>query len=108
MNLGKLLQEFLDAAVEIGGDTWTKIEKSTPLYAKGYLRSLADIAAGVVDGEIDAADAEMYSSNARLLLIQGIANTAHVVLVQVQAFIDRVLDAVRSAINDALPIPVLD
>lgn len=108
MNLNKLLNEFLDAAIEIGGETWEQIKTSTPLYAKGYLRSLADIAAGVVDGEITEDDAQMYVSNARLLLIMGIANTSHVVFVKVQAFIDRVLDTVKGAINDALPVPLLD
>jgi hypothetical protein len=49
----------------------------------------------------------MYVKNARLLLIMGIANTAQIVMAQVQAFIDSVLKAVKGAINGMLPFPIL-
>jgi len=107
MDVGALTGQILQQAATIGGETWDKIQKSTPLYAKAYVQSLADIAEGVVGGEITKKDAKMYVQNARLLLVMGIANTSHIVLSQVQKFMDGVIASLKTAINAALPIALL-
>ena len=98
---------IIQEAIRRAGGTWDSIRKAAPLYMRAYAQTLADIAAGVVRGEITKKDAAMYVRNARLLLIMGIANTTQTVLVQVQAFIDSVLKAVKASINGALPIAIL-
>ncbi len=50
---------------------------------------------------------ERCTQNARLMLVQGIANTAHILLVQVQKFMDTVFDIVKTGINGALKIAIL-
>ena len=106
-NVTSIANQILAEATKLGGDTWAKIQKSAPLYIKGYAQSLADIATGVLKGEITKKDSKMYAQNATLMLVMGIANTSHIVLVQVQAFFDTVLGILRTAINAALPVPVL-
>ena len=98
---------IISEASRIGGGTWMKIRQAAPLYIRGFAQTAASIAAGVARGEISKKDAAMYAKNARLLLIMGIANTAQIVMVQVQAFIDNVLKAVKGAINGMLPLPIL-
>ncbi len=98
---------IVEEAIRTGGGTWTKIQSAAPLYIRGYAQTLAGIAAGVAKGEISKKDAAMYVRNARLLLVMGIANTCHIVMVQVQTFIDNVLKAVKTSINGALPIAIL-
>jgi hypothetical protein len=107
VNVASIANQILAEAAKLGGDTWTKIQKSAPLYIKGYAQSLADIATGVFKGEITKEDSIMYAKNATLMLVMGIANTSHIVLVQVQAFFDTVLSILKTAINAALPVPVL-
>lgn len=99
----KILQE----ANNVGGDTWTRIRKSAPLYVRGYAQALADIAEGVKEGGISPDDRQMYVDNAELLLVQGIANTSQIVLVEVQKFIDGVLSLAKGFINSKLPVPIL-
>ncbi|MDQ2632309.1 MAG: hypothetical protein M3Y78_01070 [Pseudomonadota bacterium] len=102
--IGKLI---IDEAIRRAGIVWENIRKAAPIYIRGFAQTLADVAAGVVKGEITKKDAAMFVRNARLLLIMGIANTTQTVLVQVQAFMDSVLKAVKSSINGALPIAIL-
>ncbi|MER8652906.1 MULTISPECIES: hypothetical protein [unclassified Mesorhizobium] len=105
--MADLAKQILAQAAATGGETWGKIQKSAPLYVKSYAQSLVDIAAGVVAGEITKKDAKMYVQNAHLLLVMGIANTSHIILAQVQKFIDGVIATLKSAINAALPIAIL-
>jgi hypothetical protein len=107
INVGVLGNTIINEAIRRGGSTWTKIQSAAPLYIRGFAQTLASIAAGVVKGEISKKDAAMYVRNARLLLIMGIANTSHVVLIEVQAFIDGAINAARASINAALPIAIL-
>jgi hypothetical protein len=107
MNVSDLAKQILAQAASIGGETWGKIQQSAPLYVKSYVQSLADIAEGVVAGEITKKDAKMYVQNARLLLVMGIANTSHIILAQVQQFMDGVIATLKGAINAALPIAIL-
>ena len=106
-DLASIANQIIAQATTIGGDTWTKIKKSAPLYVRGFTQNLLDIAAGVVAKEISEKDAKLYAHNARLLLVQGIANTAQIMLVQVQKFIDSVLDILKGAINTTLKFAVL-
>lgn len=107
INVGALGNTIINEAIRRGGGIWTKIQSGAPLYIRGFAQTLAGIAAGVAKGEISKKDAAMYVRNARLLLVMGIANTSPVVLIEVQAFIDGVLNAVRASINGALPIAIL-
>jgi hypothetical protein len=107
MSASGIADVIIGEAVKIGGGTWTKIQKAAPLYIRGYAQTLANIAAGVARGEISKKDAAMYVRNARLLLVMGIANTSHIVLVQVQTFIDNVIKAVKASINGMLPVAIL-
>lgn len=102
-----IVNQFIVQATATGGDTWTRIQKSTPLYAHAYAQNLADIAQGVAKGEITPQDAKMYTQNAQLILVQSIANTSHIVLFEVQSFIDGVLGIIKTAINSRLPVPLL-
>jgi hypothetical protein len=106
-DLASIANQIIAQATTIGGETWTKIQKSAPLYIRGYSQNLLDIAAGVLANEITKADAKLYLQNARLLLVQGIANTAQIMLVQVQKFIDSVLNIVKGAINTSLKVAIL-
>ena len=107
MDAAGLANLILTEAIKTGGSTWTKIQKSAPLYVRGYARTLIDIAEGVAAGEITKKDAAMYVTNAGLLLVMGIANTSQIVLTQVQSFMDAVLAALKTAINGALPVAIL-
>ena len=107
MSLSGIGDVIIGEAVKIGGGTWTNIQKAAPLYIRGYAQTLANIAAGVARDEISKKDAAMYVRNARLLLVMGIANTSHIVLVQVQTFIDNVIKAVKASINGMLPVAIL-
>ena len=107
INVAALGNVIINEAIGRGGSTWTKIQSAAPLYIRGFAQTLASIAAGVAKGEISKKDAAMYVRNARLLLIMGIANTCQVVLIEVQTFIENVLNAVRASINGALPIAIL-
>jgi hypothetical protein len=107
VNVEAIVKQIIDQASKQGGDTWTRVKKSAPLYIRGYAQNLADIAAGVSKGEISTSDAKMYVQNAHLLLAMGIANTSHIMLYEVQLFIDSVLAIVKTAINGALPVAVL-
>ena len=98
---------IIQEAIRRGGNTWIGIQKAAPLYIRGYVQTLANIAAGVARAEITKKDAAMYVRNAHLLLVMGIANTTQIVMVQVQSFIDSVLKAVKPSINGALPIAIL-
>ena len=107
VDLASIANQIISQATTIGGETWTKIQKSSPLYIRGFSQNLLDIAAGVLADEITKADAKLYLQNARLLLVQGIANTAQIMLVQVQKFIDSVLNIVKGAINTSLKVAIL-
>jgi hypothetical protein len=107
MSAAAIADQIIGQAIQTGGATWMKIQKAAPLYIRGYAQTLAEIAKGVAKGEISKADAKMYVRNAHLLLVMGIANTAQVVLVQVQTFIDGVLKTLKTSINATLPFPLL-
>lgn len=107
INVGALGNTIINEAIKRGGGIWIKIQNAAPLYIRGFAQTLASIAAGVAKGEISKKDAAMYVRNARLLLIMGIANTCQVVLIEVQAFIDSVVNAARASINGALPVAIL-
>jgi hypothetical protein len=107
INVAGIGNLIIDEAIRRGSATWTNIQSAAPLYIRGYAQTLAAIAAGVARGEITQADARMYVRNARLLLVMGIANTSHIVLIQVQTFIDNVIRAVKTSINGMLPIAIL-
>ncbi|MCX7306323.1 MAG: hypothetical protein NTV73_18610 [Hyphomicrobiales bacterium] len=107
MDLTAIGRQIAAEAARIGGATWPKIQAAAPLYIRGYLHTLADIAAGVGRGEITRAAARMYVRNAHLLLIMGIANTSQIVMVQVQSLMDSVVRTLRGAINAALPVAIL-
>jgi len=102
-----IANQILAEARNSGGDTWTRIQKSAPLYFRGYAQALADIAEGVKKGEIESDEAKIYTANAQILLVQGITNTAHVILNEVQNLIDKVLGVLKSSINSKLPVPLL-
>lgn len=107
MGAEAIASQILAEAIKVGGATWTKIEKTAPLYVRGYARSLEDIAAGVVSGEISKADARMFVANAKLLLVMGIANTSQIILAQVQSFMNGVIKTLKTAINASLPVAIL-
>lgn len=107
MGAAAIANQILAEAIKVGGATWTKIEKAAPLYVRGYAQSLIDIAEGVAAGEISKADAKMFVANAKLLLIMGIANTSHIILAQVQRFMDGVIKTLKTAINASLPVAIL-
>lgn len=99
--------QILQEAARIGGQTWTSIKNAAPLYARGYAQSLVDIASGVASGDITKKDGEMYTRNALLILVQGIANVAQTILHAVQTLLNKVISILKGAINAALPIPIL-
>lgn len=107
VDVSGIVAQLVGEATKTGGDTWKRIQKSAPLYFRGYAQGLADIADGVLAGEITPAEAKIYTQNAHLLLVQGIANTSHVVLFQVQTFVNKVLDVLKTSINAALPVKLL-
>lgn len=107
ININSIANSILAEAARIGGDTWTSIKKSAPVYVKGYVQSIVQISAGVRSGEISRAEARIYVENSKLLLAQAIANTAHILLVQVQRLINAVIGALKTAINGVLPVAVL-
>ena len=107
MSVSELVDQILAQAAAVGGETWVKIRKSAPLYVKGYVQSLVDISDGVANDEMTKKDGKMYAQNARLLLDMGIANTSHIILIQVQKFMDGVIAALKATINGALRVPIL-
>jgi len=107
VNVAALGNTIINEAISRGSSIWPKIQSAAPLYIRGFAQTLASIAAGVAKGEITKKDAAMYVRNARLLLVMGVANTCQVVLVEVQGFMDSVLNALRASINAALPIAIL-
>lgn len=107
MSVNTIAAEILSAAAEIGGETWDKIKKSAPIFVGAYAQALVDIAAGVAVGGKEGfsrSEGRMYEQNARLLLVMGLANTNHILLVQAQKLIDVALKIARTAINDAIGI----
>src|SRR3981189_721227 len=102
-----IASQIISTATNQAGATWASIQKAAPSYIRGYAQNLADIAVGVEKGEITASDARMYAENAQLLLVMGIANTSQIVLSQVQALIDNVLNILKTSINAALPVKLL-
>jgi hypothetical protein len=102
-----IAKQILTQASSLGGDTWTRIQKSAPLYFRGYAQALANIAEGVQKKEIERDEAKIYTTNAKILLVQGITNTAHVMLYEVQNLMDKVLGILKSSINSKLPVPLL-
>jgi hypothetical protein len=102
-----IVKQLFSEATKVGGDTWKGMQKSAPLYFRGYAQALADIAEGVAAGEISQEDAELYIQNARLVLAMSIANTTQLVLFQVQSFMDKVLGVAKGAINSRLPVALL-
>lgn len=107
IDIEKLQEGILGAAIGLGGNVWEKIQKSTPFFLKGYLQSVAEIAKQRAAGFITAADAKMFTKRAQHLLIQGIADTAQIVLIEVQSFINKLIGMVKDMINRALPIAIL-
>lgn len=107
MNAAALAKLILDQAVSVGGDTWGKIKTAAPIFVRGYAQTLLETAKAAASGDISVADAKQFARNAKFLLSQGIANMAHIVLFAVQSFMNGVLNAVKSAINAALPIAIL-
>jgi|SRR5713101_6948310 len=107
VDVSGIASQILKQASKLGGDTWTRIQKSAPIYVRGYAQALADIAEGVKKGEISESDGKMYAENAELLLVQGIANTSQIVLVEVQRLFASVLSVLKSSINAKLPVPIL-
>ncbi|MGK9165628.1 hypothetical protein KXR53_04990 [Inquilinus limosus] len=103
----KIATQILREAAQIGGRTWNEIRKSASFYIRGYAQSLVDIASGVASGDITKKDGVVYTRNAFFMLAQGIANTAQVILFEVQNFLNRVLSILKGAINSALPIAIL-
>ena len=107
MDANAITDAIVSAAAQVAGDTWQKIRQSAPIYVRGFAQALVDIAAGVLRGEISRTDGKMYAQNARLMLVQGIANTAQILLVQVQKLMDSVFNTVRTGINGALKVAIL-
>lgn len=107
VDVGAIVNQILAEAAAVGGVTWQKIQTSAPFFVRGYVQVLADVAEGVAKHEISKSDGKMIVQNARILLDQGIANTSQIILSQVQKFINSVISTLKSAINGALPIPVL-
>jgi hypothetical protein len=103
----QIVAELLAKAAEIGGGTWNQIQKSAPIFVRGYARSLVDIARGVANGQITKSDGKMYEKNARLILVMGIANTAQVLFSAVQNLINAVINTLKTSINTRLPFPIL-
>lgn len=104
MNAKSVATAILKAAASIGSETWSKIQQSAPIFIRGYAQALADIAAGVSHGDFTEDEARMYEQNARLLLVMGIANTNHILLVEAQKLIDEALNIVREAVNKSVGI----
>ena len=107
INTNAIADQIIAEAAKQGGETWKRIQKSAPLYFRGFAQALTDIALGVVKGEISTADAKIYTKNAQLMLVMSIANTSQIILYQVQSLIDTVLGILRTSINAALPVAIL-
>jgi hypothetical protein len=103
----KIAKEILAGAAGKGGKVWVQIEKSTTFHVRAYSTLLVDVAAGVAAGDITKKEGKMLVENGRFLLFMGIANTTHVLLTEVQSFLNSVLSALKGAINARLPIPLL-
>jgi hypothetical protein len=107
IDVNGIAKQIILEAEKLGGDTWTRVQKAAPLYFRGYAQGLADIADGVRKGEITEEEAKIYAKNAQILLVQGITNTAQILLHQVQVFVDKILGVLKGAINSKLPVPLL-
>lgn len=107
IDVASIAQQILSEAVNTGGKTWEKIRKAAPFFIEGYAQSLAKAAQAVANGGVTAAEGRMIASHARLIMVQGIAFSTVVILTQVQAFMDGVIDTVKTAINAALPVAIL-
>ena len=107
IDVASIAQQILSQAVTAGGKTWEKIRKAAPFFIEGYAQSLAKAALAVANGDVTAAEGRMIVSHARLIMMQGIAFSTVVILSQIQAFMDGVIDTVKSAINAALPVSIL-
>lgn len=100
-------QAILDQAVAVGTATWNAIQKSAPIFVRGYAQALVDIASGLANGSFSKKEAGMLARNARFLLDLGIANTSQITLAGVQNFLNGVIKLVKGRINGLLPVPVL-
>lgn len=107
IDIDAIAHAILGQAAAIGGQTWTKIKNGATFYVRGYAQALASVATALTSGEITAAQARMHADNARIILMMGITNTSHIVLSQVQKFLNGVLDTVKDAINGALHVDLL-
>ena len=107
IDVNGITKQIITQATKLGGDTWTRIQKSAPLYFRGYAQALADIADGVRKGEITKAEAKIYTKNAKILLVQAITNTAQIMLYEVQSLVDKILGVLKTSINSKLPVPLL-
>lgn len=107
VNVDALAKQILTQAISTGGEIWTRIKTAAPIYVKGYAKVIVDIASGVTKGGITPADGKLFARNALLILIQGITYACQVTYVQVERFINRVIEALKGTVNAALPIPLL-
>ncbi|WP_274630186.1 hypothetical protein [Arvimicrobium flavum] len=107
IDVNAIAAAILAEGAKTGGTIWEKVKKAAPLYVNGYASALADIATGVHKGEITKSDARMYLKDAQLLLAMGIAHTCQITLFQAQRFFNSVIAIVKTAVNTALPVPLL-
>ncbi|MEW6122332.1 MAG: hypothetical protein AB1698_06945 [Pseudomonadota bacterium] len=101
------LKLALDTARQSASDTWTRISRTSPQHLRMYLRELAEIAMALQAGKISRAEAESFVRVARITLCQAIVYTSQATLVEVQDFVNGLLDALKGAINRALPVALL-
>ncbi len=103
-----IVAAILGEAKQAGGATFNKIKEALAFHARTYAQFLADIAAGVKNGEIAVADAAEAVRSAQLMLAISVkSQVKQITLTQVQNFLNGVIAAAKGAINAALPIPLL-
>ena len=107
INIDAISNQILSQAIAAGGATWDKIKKTAPFFIEGYAQIIGKTALKVAAGKLSKTDGRMIERHARLMLAQGIATTSLIILSQVQAFINGVIATVKTAINAALPVPLL-
>ena len=107
LNVDAIANQILSQATAAGGATWNKIRKTAPFFIEGYAQIIEKTALKVSEGKLSKVDGRMIERHARLMLAQGIATTSLIILSQVQAFVNGVIATVKTALNAALPVPLL-
>ncbi len=98
---------ILAQATAKGTDTWTRIQSASQVYVRGYAQTLLATAKAVTAGDITASEAKQYAKNAMFLLAMGITNVTHIMLFEVQSFLNGVIKAIKDQINGLLPFALL-